>query len=156
VDDQTHFKISNGVENNTINKKENKILCDYKISNNEDEIINKRVREKGPNKEKNENKLLRGNKNLNKNLSIREKGFHFHTFPEILNPKIFGEGYFQTSPETLNTRMTKDALPSPLVNSTPADCEKGNVQASLRNTPSKGVKKKKFHGLTGENKTFQS
>jgi len=30
--------------------------------------------------------------------------------------------------------MTKDALPSPLVNSTPADCEEKNVQASLRNT----------------------
>jgi len=30
--------------------------------------------------------------------------------------------------------MTKDALPSPLVNSTPADCGEGNVQASLRNT----------------------
>jgi len=76
VDDQTHFKISNGVENNVINKKENKILCNYKISNNEGEIINKKVGKEEPNK-KNENKLLRENKNLNKNLSKKKVSIPF-------------------------------------------------------------------------------
>jgi len=128
-------KINNNVTNEKSTNKENQILNKTKkeIKNKDDNKI----------KEKIKNRIMRGNNNLKKNFNL-DKEEDFQTSSKMLDFKILGEGSYQTSSENFNPRITEECFQTFLINSTPVDCEEGNNQTSLRNTPLfKGVKKKK-------------
>jgi len=71
---------------------------------------------------------MKRNNDLRKSfdLDIYQEG-DFQTSLKILDSKILGEGNYQTSPRSINPRITEERSQASLINSTPADCEEGEV-----------------------------